>query len=147
MKYKILIFGGLFILLLILFSPACTSGGCIFSREPELPAGQTRIFNQTNNLIYLYLNDDFIDILKPQDNIKYTFICGHLWFLFLKREDNTIAYTDIRFFSGEGLVTKIPLYFKGVVNDSVKYKYDLQPLNTIKPTPDSIIMFEDKTEK
>jgi hypothetical protein len=113
--------------------------------DPWISSGYTRIKNNTNDLIGVYFNDIFLDTLKPQQSTIYQFIQGAPSpSMCIKKENNKIIPVYIQVYIKEVKQTvNTPIYFKGIVNDSIKYKYDLQPLRFNKPTPDSIIIFED----
>lgn len=141
MNWKKIIVPGLFLIFCSCF-PCCYHPTYIYS------PGYTKIKNNTNDLIGVYFNDIFLDTLKQQQSAKYIYMISVRTHVLFIKSVHAMIHTDIIIHSKKDREQdNIPLYYKGIVNDSIKYRYDLQPLQINKPTPDSIIIFEDMENK
>ncbi len=124
---------------------------CCFGPEPWVEhsknLGYIKIYNKTNNLIIIYLNDKPIDTLPSHTHHRYDIIHPLLFpchTVEIKREEIDYRYMRI-VETDRNHWAETPLYFKGIRNDSIIYEHDINP--PFFPISDSIIIFDDKMQR
>ncbi len=97
--------------------------------------GYSKIVNNTQDTIHLFINDKFLTNLYPYTSIKLRAYAGMHFSFNLMDEKGELYYTRLDMFDDK--------YLKGYVNDSLKFIYRLRDYTWPTRNRDTLIIFGD----